>query len=168
MTKEWNTLIEPNFAQDIGLDFAETLVPLKDIQYLAIHHTESQGMDALEAHRFHREARKWAGIGYNYFIEEDGAIIKGRGCYVGAHVYRYNRVSLGIALSGDFDSHYPTEAQMESARKLCLFFMKQCNLQSSQIIGHREFPDVSKSCPGRNFDMDGFRNWIEQTRLVNR
>lgn len=159
-------LIEPNFTQEIGLTFNEPLVPLRDIQYLVIHHTQTHGMNARAAHRFHQNVRNWAGIGYNYFIEEDGTIIKGRGCFVGAHVYRYNRISLGIALSGNFDIHHPKQAQLKAARKICLFFMEQCILQASQIVGHREFPGVTKSCPGKHFDIEGFRSWVEQTKLV--
>lgn len=161
-------LIEPDFVQEIGFTFTEPLVPLQDIQYLAIHHTESHGMDARAAHRFHQDVRNWAGIGYNYFIEEDGTIIKGRGCSVGAHVYHYNRVSLGIALSGNFDIYHPKQAQLDSARRICLFFMKQCALQASQIVGHREFPGVTKSCPGKHFDMESFRSWVEQSEVAIR
>ena len=50
---------------------------------LIIHHTSEDGWDVYQTHEFHQKERM--GIGYNYFIEEDGTIVEGRGLHIGAH-----------------------------------------------------------------------------------
>jgi N-acetylmuramoyl-L-alanine amidase len=153
---------EPGWIKDINLSFKEPLVALKDVMYIIVHHTEEIGWDINKTHRFHQECRGWSGIGYNFFIEENGEIIKGRGYHVGAHAYSYNQKSIGICLAGNFDIHTPSIEQLKSLSKLCIFFLKQFNLSTTQILGHRELKGIGKSCPGKNFNMGKFRESIKK------
>jgi N-acetylmuramoyl-L-alanine amidase len=141
--------IEPGWINDINLSFKEPLVALKNVMYIIVHHTEEIGWDINKTHRFHQEHRGWSGIGYNFFIEENGEIIKGRGYHVGAHAYSYNQKSIGICLAGNFDIQIPSIEQLKSLSKLCIFLLDQFNLSTAQILGHRELNGVAKSCPGK-------------------
>ena len=46
---------------------------------------------------------------------------------------------------------------MKSLYKLCRYFMKKYRIKKYNVLGHREVKNVTKSCPGYNFDMDIFR-----------
>ncbi|MDR7077326.1 N-acetylmuramoyl-L-alanine amidase [Neobacillus niacini] len=125
------------------------IVPFKD----------ENGMNG--AYLIHQDHRGWSGIGYNFFIEENGEIIKGRGYHVGAHAFSYNQKSIGICLAGNFDIHTPSIEQLNSLSKLCIFLLDQNNLSTTHILGHRELKGIEKSCPGKNLNMDQFRKSIK-------
>ena len=122
---------EPGWIKDINLSFKEPLVALEDVMYIIVHHTEEIGWDINKTHRFHQECRGWSGIGYNFFIEENGEIIKGRGYHVGAHAYSYNQKSIGICLAGNFDIYSPSIEQLKSLSKLSIFLLEQYNLSTT-------------------------------------
>ena len=138
------------------IKFNIKLERLKNPEYIIIHHTENEELDVYKTNEYHKSLG-WEGIGYNYFIEKNGHIISGRGMHVGAHTKGLNDKSIGICLSGNFDVGYPTRKQMKSLYKLCRYFMKKYRIKKYNVLGHREVKNVTKSCPGYNFDMDIFR-----------
>lgn len=140
-----------------NLQFIEPLEDLNKIEKLVIHHTSRVSMNVHEAHEFHQKQRGWSGVGYNFFIEKDGSIMEGRGLYVGAHALGYNRETLGICVTGDFEVEEPTLAQMQAVTALCKQFLDDFNLLPSDVIGHKELEKSDTLCPGKNFDMDEFR-----------
>lgn len=154
--------VEPRWIKDINLSFNEPLIALKDVMYIILHHTEEIGWDINKTHRFHQDHRGWSGIGYNFFIEENGEIIKGRGYHVGAHAYSYNEKTIGICLAGNFDIHTPSIEQLKALSKLCIFLLDQYNVSPTNILGHRELNGIAKSCPGKNFNMDQYRESIKR------
>lgn len=86
-------------------------------------------------------------IGYQYFIEKNGMIYRGRvDNEEGAHTIGYNKQSIGICLQGDFEKEEPTPAQMEALEKLVKEKKEQYNI--NKINGHRNFSNTS--CPGKN------------------
>jgi len=89
-------------------------------------------------------------IGYHYLIDVDGQICTGRHPdEVGAHVQGHNANSIGICMAGQ--GSY-TIAQWQSLRLLV-----QSGLKPAPVIcGHRDFPGVTKTCPG--FDVS---KWIK-------
>ncbi|KGR74783.1 peptidoglycan recognition protein family protein [Ureibacillus sinduriensis] len=147
-------IIQRNF------QFIEPLLPLESIQSIIVHHTSREHMSAEECHEFHQKERGWSGIGYNYFIEKNGSIIEGRGQHVGAHAYGYNRTSIGICMTGDFDKEIPTTEQWSSLFWLSSFMLKLYHLQPDRVLGHRELEGVQKSCPGRLIEMDEVRKQL--------
>ncbi|MDR7077337.1 N-acetylmuramoyl-L-alanine amidase [Neobacillus niacini] len=153
--------VEPGWITDISLSFKEPLIALKDVMYIIVHHTEEIGWDINKTHSFHQDYRGWSGIGYNFFIEENGEIIKGRGYHVGAHAYSYNDKSIGICLAGNFDILTPSIEQLKSLSNLCIFLLNQFNITTTHILGHGELEGITKSCPGKNFDMVQFRESIK-------
>lgn len=154
--------LEPGMIKNINLWFKEPLIALKDVKYIIVHHTEEIGWDIIKTHRFHQDHRGWSGIGYNFFIEENGEIMKGRGYHVGAHAYSYNEKSIGICLAGNFDVHNPSREQLKSLSQLCIFLIDQYKLSTTYILGHRELTGIAKSCPGKNFNMGQFRESIKR------
>ena len=97
------------------------------IEYIIIHHTggtDSNPLADTSSHTasmidFYHKSKGWDGIGYNWFIEKDGRIVKGRDeTKVGAHTKGYNDKSIGVCLAGNFDLTTPTKEQTESLKKL--------------------------------------------------
>lgn len=138
------------------IKFNEKLKVLTNPQYIIIHHTEEVGWNIYKVDEYHKSLG-WNGIGYNYFIEEDGRVEEARGMNIGAHTIGFNNKSIGICLSGNFDFDYPSNEQIESLYKLCNYFMNIYNIEKSRVLGHREINGVNKSCPGYNFNMNKFR-----------
>lgn len=149
-------IIQKNF------HFLEPFESLEEVQNIIVHHTSRKNMTAEECHEFHQKERGWSGIGYNYFIEKNGWIIEGRGQYVGAHAYGHNRTSIGICMTGDFDSETPTNEQWTSFLWLSGYMMKLYNLKPQHVLGHRELEGVQKSCPGKLLDMDEVRSQVRE------
>lgn len=83
-------------------------------------------------------------VGYHYVIYTNGAIATGRAeSEVGAHVAGFNSKSLGVCLVGT-DQFTPEQwaALADLVRGL------QKRYPDARVLGHRDFPQVAKSCPG--------------------
>ena len=134
------------------------------VEYLTIHHTGRNNDFPFFIQLRHRYLRGWEDIGYHYIIgntrpfTEDGKLYTGRSeDFEGAHTIGYNQNSLGICLIGNFDKVVPSERQFETLFSLLKVKARQYNVPVENVRGHREFPGVQKSCPGRLVDMDYVR-----------
>lgn len=132
---------------------------LSQVNYLAIHHTAGPDTQTPEQiANFHINSNSWGGIGYHFLIAKDGAVY-----YVGdistarANVANLNDQVLGICLIGNFtQGRLPTNEQLDSAHKLCDFFISHfpdlSNVNSwASVRGHKELPGQSTACPGDNW-----------------
>ena len=101
--------------------------------------------------KWHVEDNGWSDIGYHWVIPLSGSIEKGRHeSRSGAHAKGYNKNSIGVCYVGGVDSEMKakdtrTDAQKETLR--CLLEDLRERYQQAEIIGHRDLPNVSKSCP---------------------
>lgn len=136
-------------------------------EYLIVHHTGGTQTNPLadtSHHTFkivdeYHKSLGWEGIGYHYFIEKDGTLKRGReDNYHGAHTKGMNEKSLGICLSGNFDLTLPTEAQIETLRKLLIELSSKYKIPLEKIFPHRKF--ANKTCYGRNLADDWASNLI--------
>ncbi|MFG2209951.1 peptidoglycan-binding protein [Streptomyces sp. NPDC048638] len=94
--------------------------------------------------RTHR-AQGWAGIGYNFVIDQGGTVFEGRGWTLqGAHCPGHNVSGLGvqIAIGGD---QAPSEAALRSARAL---YEEACRRTGRTLAkkGHKD--GFATECPG--------------------
>lgn len=132
--------------------------------YLVVHCADTPAtMDigAEKIREWHVNERGWLDIGYHYVIRRDGTIENGRPPWaVGAGVAGYNGNSLHVCLVGGDagpgrrDEHNFSAEQM-AALALLLGMLKKYVAPSAKILGHRDFPNVAKSCP--SFDV---RKWL--------
>ena len=135
--------------------------PLKEIKFLVIHHSQ-RDIDSPKDIKKRHIKRGWETIGYHYLIKKDGKISKGRSKkYVGAHVLGHNKSSLGICLIGNLDESLPTMKQLKTLFKLLRKLSKKYKVPVENILGHREFSNVTKTCPGNLVRMDLIRNAIK-------
>ena len=75
---------------------------ISQVTYIVIHCSDDKFKlhNAFDIHKLHLSFG-WDGIGYHKVIQRNGAIELGRPEYwVGAHVYGYNKNSLGVCLIG--------------------------------------------------------------------
>ena len=138
---------------------------LTQVEYLAIHHTAAPDTQTPEdIANFHIQSNGWGGIGYHFLIAKDGTVY-----YVGdiscarANVANLNEQVIGICLMGNFtQGRIPSDAQLDSAHKLCEFFITNYpdlpNVTGwDKVKGHKELPGQSTACPG-----DNWLDWKDQ------
>lgn len=133
--------------------------PLSQVNFLAIHHTAGPDTQTpQEIANYHISSNGWGGIGYHFLISSDGVVF-----YVGdistarANVANLNEQVLGICLVGNFtEGRVPTNEQLDSAHKLCEFFIKFEDLSNvtswDKVRGHKELPNQSTPCPGDDWN----------------
>lgn len=130
---------------------------LSQVKYLAIHHSAGPDTQTPEQiANFHIQTNGWGGIGYHFLIAKDGTVF-----YVGdistarANVANLNEQVIGICLIGNFtQGRIPTDEQLNSGNKLCDFFINnfpQFTLSWDAVLGHKELPSQSTTCPGDNW-----------------
>lgn len=134
------------------------------VKYIAIHCSAtkpSMDIGVTELDRWHR-ARGFVMIGYHYVLRRDGTCELGRPLnQVGAHVEDYNSCSIGICMVGGVDDSKAmkptnnfTADQFTSLEALLRVLRSQ--YPDAVIQGHKDFPNVAKSCP--SFDV---RTWLQ-------
>ncbi|MBU0982184.1 N-acetylmuramoyl-L-alanine amidase [Patescibacteria group bacterium] len=140
----------------------------KEVKKIVIHHTATNGdlsdpKAAIRAiYQYHAVTRGWGDIGYNFIIDQDGNIYKGRyggDGVVAGHAYGYNEGTIGIALLGNFENDQIPPAMMQS---LMALIYDKANLNGIDIdasgaykgkvipnlVGHRDL--AATACPGEN------------------
>jgi N-acetylmuramoyl-L-alanine amidase len=127
----------------------------KSTKHIVLHCSATRpNMDigVKDIRRWH-QAKGWDDVGYHYVLRRNGRVEKGRAEQdVGAHVARYNASSLGICLVGgvnqnDFtkpENNFTAE-QWTALRDLLAVLIRK--YPDAKVLGHRDFPGVSKACP---------------------
>jgi N-acetylmuramoyl-L-alanine amidase len=147
-------------------------------EYIIVHHsmTKDSGTKSWDAIRkYHIENMGMNDIGYHKGIEDIGGVItvmEGRvDVTSGAHTKELgmNSKSIGICVVGDYDVIAPPQGYLDVLRELCNAYMINYNIPTKNILGHREVGLMAgydwtkgqfKTCPGRLFDMDAFREFV--------
>ncbi len=127
------------------------------ISHIAIHHTGTPARVGpariAELHISADPARgkeAWPGIGYHFFVHEDGVIEQTNHLEtIAYHVYRHAGYSAGIVFAGSFmNGKIPTTAQLRAGAHLVAWLMQELKVPLARVWGHREFPDNATICPG--------------------
>ena len=96
-------------------------------------------------------AKRFGFTGYHYYITRDGTVHTGRPLsQPGAHCKGHNQHSIGVCYEGGLDAYGEaadtrTKAQRKSLRTLLTKLHDE--FPDAIILGHRDFPNVHKSCP---------------------
>ena len=155
---------------------------MREITCASIHQSASDFGTATIIDGWHR-ARGWKGIGYHrvilcgrlvgggtvdHFV--DGMIQEGRPLdQIPAAVAGHNTGMLAVCLIGNGDAlpigeGYMSPSMWESLVRLCLKWHREFGVPVEKFLGHREFPDVHKTCPG--FAVSALRHEL-QRRLAS-
>lgn len=129
-----------------------------EVQYLIYHHAAAVNCTADDIHRWHLN-NGWKGIGYNYFIDKEGNIYRGRPEMAeGGHTEGYNRKGIAICVEGD----YSKETMMPEAQVRAVIELSKDILSRHpqlKVVGHRDLN--ATSCPGNYFHMDEIKAGIK-------
>ena len=114
--------------------------------------------------RYHVQDRGWRDVGYHFGIEDVNGfyeVLVGRPLGIqGAHTKGRNSRSIGICFVGNFDLAPPPLDQWSTGVRLVKSLLWAFSLEESDVYGHRDWAD--KSCPGKMFNMDAFRNLLRR------
>ena len=136
--------------------------------HIIMHHSLTKDGDTVSwtaIRRYHTKINHWNDIGYHWGIEYINGtyeVLMGRSCVMeGAHCRQggMNRTSIGICLVGNFDLEPPPDKQWRRAVKLVKWLKSIYHIPAANVQGHREYAPY-KTCPGKLFDMDKFREDI--------
>ena len=129
-----------------------------------IHHTASQDVPASTIHQWHLN-QGWSGIGYHFVIRQNGDIERGRAeNLIGAHAgEKGNPDSIGIVLTGNFETGKPTTAQMDSLVWLLKDYLFP-KYGVKPVIGHKDV--MATACPGKNFPWEELRERLEDDEMI--
>jgi len=126
----------------------------KSTKYLVVHCSAtrpSQDIGAKEIRQWHKN-QGWQDIGYHYVIRRDGKVERGRAeNLVGSHVAGRNSNSVGVCMVGGVSQkdikpeNNFTPAQFASLKTLLKMLADK--YKGAVVLGHRDFPKVSKACP---------------------
>jgi N-acetylmuramoyl-L-alanine amidase len=153
-----------------------------NITKIAVHHTavsrEKNAHQLQAVDRYHRdknwgtstcpakampssiknpETGKGYYVQYHWFIEPDGSTIQTASeTDIRWHVGNYNNIALGICMTLNGDIELPTKEQ-EKALKVLLKYIRGRH-PAAEVQGHRDFPGVTKSCPGKLIEDSWLKN----------
>jgi N-acetyl-anhydromuramyl-L-alanine amidase AmpD len=149
---------------ETNLQFNGSLTRRKSTKRVILHHSASPDVPASTIHGWHL-GQKWAGIGYHFVIRAGGAIERGRPEWaIGSHSGPDgNGDSIGVVLTGNFETGKPTAAQIESLVWLLKDYL-QPKYGPLTVIGHKDV--MATACPGRNFPWDELRKRLEDDDMI--
>ena len=132
---------------------------MRKVKYIAIHCTgASQQQSVNSILRYWEKTLGWRNPGYHRLIEADGTVHKlapFEGITNG--VRGFNSECIHIAYIGGEHGDNRTEEQ-KAAILDCIFEAMEWIGDKPIIQGHRDFPNVAKSCP--SFDAKKEYEWI--------
>lgn len=116
-----------------------------------MHHTadasmgdQFQKVNLYHKNRFAFQSQLNYFVGYHYLIERSGLVLQARlENEEGAHTRGQNKLSIGIALSGNFDFQTPTALQKIALVKLIDRLCKVWQIKPTAIYPHRTFSPTS-------------------------
>ena len=129
---------------------------VENIKRIILHNSGVTVLQSVEViHNYHKNTRKYAGIGYHFYVRKDGSIYEGRPVeYVGAHATNNNSDSIGICFEGKYDEETMSEAQIKAGQELVTYLKGKYNI--SKVQRHSDV--CNTSCPGKNFPFDEITN----------
>ena len=139
------------------------MLSLTKISKIVIHHSHDDNHTLQSIKNLHVFQNNWEDIGYHWIIDKNGNLLQGRSeTFQGAHVFGHNENSIGICLIGNLDEYKPTQKQFEILINFLKDKIKQYQLKPKNILGHNEFPNVTKTCPGKFLDLNEIRELIKK------
>jgi len=150
------------------LDYRKLYKTRRKIKYIIVHTSVSKPKSDWDARGIDRDHRnRWgrrSGCGYHYVVKWGGQLEKGRWAdFPGAHVKGYNKYSLGIVYIGGLNEEGIATDDILPNRQRQVLINTLRELKKlyphAKILGHKEFPNVNKSCPC--MDMSRLRREVE-------
>lgn len=112
-----------------------------------VHHSGADPNQSVqEIQNFHMDTNKWADVGYNFLVRDNGDIYEGRGWLtVGAHASGHNTAYIGVCLIGDYRG---TEPSTDAKAALAYLYREARRMKGASlaVATHRQLGPTA--CPG--------------------
>lgn len=121
---------------------------------IVIHHSASPKSTTKEQiWKWHVQDRKWSDIGYHWIVNGDtGEWTEGRDEWrQGAHCPALNSVSVGICLTGNYETEPVSKVAWDGLLQLIETVIERYDLSWSDVTWHKEHGKTA--CPGKNLEM---------------
>jgi hypothetical protein len=149
-------------------------------RFIIIHHSATRDGETFSwgaIRRYHTapppQGRGWVDVGYHVGVEQVGDTFEAMFGRMldeeGAHTKELamNTLGLGVCLVGNFEEAAPSDAALAKLREVVRWLMRAYEIPPRNVLGHREIGMRAgfdwqhgqyKSCPGKMFDMQEFRD----------
>lgn len=139
---------------------------MRDIKYIVLHCTAtSQNTTPESILHYWRTELKWRDPGYHFLIKADGTVVPLHPIEKPSNgVKGYNQHSIHISYIGGIDAKgraLDTRTEAQKAAQIALLKKYTAMFPKAEVLGHRDFPGVTKSCP--SFDV---RSWVRSIALL--
>jgi hypothetical protein len=126
--------------------------PVTKVSSIVLHHSAvPASVGAARIAKYQVEKQGWPGVGFHYFVYDDGRIEQTQPLEVIAyHAGDANPTSAGICLAGNFTQQPPAEAQLLATSQLTAWLLQKLNLPIEAIHSHKDY--VATACPGDQWD----------------
>lgn len=113
-------------------------------------------------HAYYQDDKKWSG-GPHLFVDAEGVWVFNPLDRHGVHSPTYNSSSWGVEMLGDYETESFTSGLgadvAENARRACAALARLqgwADLKDDRLILHKEDPQTTHNCPGKNVDKATF------------
>lgn len=127
---------------------------MRRIDYVVIHCADTfadQDIGVEDIRHWHVAGNGWSDVGYHFVCRRDGTVEEGRDIKtIGAHVKGFNNHSIGLCWVGGRGENGSPENNMTKDQEVSLRGVVDRMLSAfpdAVLMGHNDFPGVSKSCP---------------------
>lgn len=159
-TLSWARGGEPVIINDLTAAFNTNIKKKAATRYIVLHHTAGGDNGTInDICKVHFGKNKWSGLGYHFFINNDGTVYQLRDTSEAVpHSFGYNNNSVAICMNGNFSVHKPTDAQWEAALTLVRQLLDFYGLDESAVYKHGDLAGNNTECCGTLFDINEFKN----------
>ncbi|MGD2102974.1 MAG: N-acetylmuramoyl-L-alanine amidase, partial [Acidimicrobiia bacterium] len=151
-----NPLVIVTPREEWGSRPAETMEMIPHtVERLTVHHAGTQTGTTGPAQfrgwqNWHMDGQGWPDIAYHVIVGIDGTVYEGRDpTYRGDTGTTYDTTGhFLVVVEGDFNTEAPTEAQVESLKRVLAWAAEEYGVSPGTIAGHRDY--AATTCPGEH------------------
>jgi N-acetylmuramoyl-L-alanine amidase len=121
---------------------------MRPIKYIILHCTGAIGTQSTASIKnYWKTVMKWKNVGYHYLISMDGGFEQLEALERPTNgVAGYNANAIHICYKGGLNG-VDTRTEMQKRTLEMLVKQMKAKFPDAEIKGHRDFPNVTKSCP---------------------
>jgi N-acetylmuramoyl-L-alanine amidase len=135
---------------------------MRQIKYIVIHCTGAIGTQSTASIKnYWIKVMKWKSVGYHYLIDINGNFEQLEALERPTNgVAGYNSTAIHICFKGGLNG-VDTRTEMQKRTLEILVKQMKAKFPEAEIKGHRDFPNVKKSCPAFSVS-----DWLKEIKLV--
>jgi N-acetylmuramoyl-L-alanine amidase len=138
---------------------------MRTIKHIVLHCTATQpNAEVAAIQKYWKEVKNWSKPGYHLIIKEDGTYERlAPDSEITNGVAGHNKDSIHISYVGGIDQDgFPKDTRTAEQRVTMLTLVRTMRKRypEAMILGHTDFPNVSKACP--SFSVAG---WLTEVGI---